>query len=201
MKQQRTERATDYTGPSMNPSLKAGDGLRIIPYEDRKVCVGDVVVFHPPGGGRDVVHRVVSVDSEGVRTRGDNNSQIDPWLLQPRDIIGQVVSARRGNNRVTIHGGTWGRVLGPALRTKKQLNQAISRILHPAYHALAKSGFFSSFLPLQRKTRILSFDRPHGKEYQLLLHNRVIGRRPPDRDQWQISRPFRLFIDESSLPT
>jgi hypothetical protein len=35
----------------------------------------------------------------------------------------------------------------------------------------------------------------------LLLGNRVIGRRPPDKDQWHISRPFRLFIDESSLPS
>jgi hypothetical protein len=191
----------DYMGPSMNPSLKAGDGLSVIPYGERKVCVGDVVVFRPAGEDHDVVHRVVSVDWEGVRTQGDNNSQIDPWVLQSGDIIGRVVSARRGSNSVTIHGGTWGRVLAPVLRTKKQLNQTIFRILHPAYHTLAKSGFFSSLLPLQRKTRILSFDRPHGKEYQLLLHNRVIGRRPPDKDQWHISRPFRLFIDESSLPT
>ena len=191
----------NYMGPSMNPSLRTGDGLSMVPYEGKEICVGDVVVFRPPGENHDVVHRVVAVDTEGVRTQGDNNSEIDPWVLQPEDIIGQVVSAHRGTDRVTIHGGTWGRVLGPALRTRKQLNQTISRILHPAYHALARSGLISLFLPLQRKTRILSFDRPHGKEYQLLLHNRVIGRRPPDNDQWHISRPFRLFIDESSLPT
>jgi hypothetical protein len=185
----------------MNPSLKAGDGLSVIPYEDRNVCVGDVVVFRPPGANHDVVHRVVSVDSEGVRTQGDNNSQIDPWVLQPGDIIGRVVSAHRGSNRLTIHGGVWGRVLGPALRTKKQLNQTISKILHPAYHTLSRSRLFSSFLPLQRKTRVLSFNRSGGKELQLLLGNRVIGRRPPDTDQWQITRPFRLFIDESSLPS
>jgi len=185
----------------MNPSLKTGDGLSVIPYEDRKVCIGDVVVFRPPGGNHDVVHRVVSVDSEGVRTQGDNNSEVDPWVLQPGAIIGQVVSARRGSDSVTVHGGTWGRVLGPALRTKKQLNQTISRILHPAYHTLCRSGLFSSFFPLQRKTRVLSFNRSKGKELQLLLGNRVIGRRPPGRDQWHISRPFRLFIDESSLPT
>jgi hypothetical protein len=194
-------RGTNYMGPSMNPSLKAGDGLRVIPYEGRKVCVGDVVVFRPPGGNRDVVHRVVSVDPEGVRTRGDNNSQIDPRILQSADIIGRVVSAHRENNRITIHGGTWGRVLGPALRAKKQLNGTISRIFHPAYHALAKSGLIRTFLPLHRKTRVVAFYGPGGRELQLLLHNRVIGRRPPDRDQWHISRPFRLFIDESALPT
>jgi hypothetical protein len=196
----RTATDRDYMGPSMNPSLKAGDGLNVVPYENRKVCVGDVVVFRPPGGNHDVVHRVVSVDAEGVRTRGDNNSQVDPWVLQRGDIIGRVVSARRGSGSVTIHGGAWGRVLGPALRTEKQLNQTISRILHPAYHLLARSGVLSAFLPLQRKTRILCFNRNGGKELQLLVGKRVIGRRLPDKNQWEISRPFRLFIDESSLP-
>lgn len=190
----------DYLGPSMNPSLKAGDGLKVVPYDDQKVRVGDVVVFRPPGGNHDVVHRVVSIGSGGVRTRGDNNSQVDPWVLQPRDIIGRVVSARRGSDTVTVRGGTWGRVLGPTLRTRKRLTQTISRILHPTYHLLARSRRISAFLPFQQKTRVLSFDRPHGKEYQLLLHNRVIGRRPPGKDRWHISRPFRLFIDESSLP-
>jgi hypothetical protein len=185
----------------MNPSLKAGDGLSVIPYEARKVCIGDVVVFRLPGGNHDVVHRVVSVASEGVRTQGDNNSQIDPWVLQSGDIIGRVVSARRGSNSVTILGGTWGRVLAPALRTKKQLNRTISKILHPAYHALARSELFRSFLPLHRKMRVVSFNRSGGKELQLLLGKRVIGRRPTGRDQWQITRPFRLFIDESSLPS
>jgi signal peptidase len=190
----------NYTGPSMKPTLKAGDGLSVIPYGDDKISIGDVVVFRHPQGNHNVVHRVVSIDSRGVRTRGDNNSGIDPWVLRPDNIIGRVVSAQRKNRGMTIHGGAWGRVFAPALWTMKQVNLTFSRILRPAYHVLARSGIFRRCLPLQQKTRVLSFNRPEGKEFQLLLGTRVIGRRLPGIDQWQIARPFRLFIDESSLP-
>ena len=65
----------------MNPTLKAGDGLTIIPYGNRKILVGDVVVFSRPEGNHNVVHRVVAADSEGIRTRGDNNINIDPLFV------------------------------------------------------------------------------------------------------------------------
>jgi hypothetical protein len=173
----------------------------VIPYGDKKIRVGDVVVFRHPEGQRHIVHRVVSVNANGVRTRGDNSITIDPWVLRPDDIIGRVVSARRNHRNVSIHGGAWGRALAPVLWTRKHANSTVSRILHPAYHLLARSRLFGKCLPLHRKTRILSFNRPQGKELHLLLGTRVIGRRPPGRDQWHITRPFRLFIDENSLPT
>jgi hypothetical protein len=190
----------NYAGPSMNPTLKGGDGLRVIPYGDKEICIGDVVVFAHPEGEYNVAHRVVSIDSQGIRTRGDNNTNIDPWVLRRDDIIGRVVSAQRRDGSVAIHGGTWGRILAPALWTKKQLDRTVSKIFYPAYHALAKCGLIRQWLPLHRKTRILSFNKSQGKEFQLLFHNRVIGRRPPGKSQWHITRPFRLFIDESSLP-
>lgn len=190
----------NYTGPSMNPTLRAGDGLCVIPYGDKKIRIGDVVVFRHPEGQDNIVHRVVSVNSRGVRTRGDNNTDIDPWVLRPEDIIGRVVSAQRTHRNVSIHGGAWGRALALVLWTKKHANSTVSRILHPAYHLLARSGLFRKCLPFHRKTRVFSFTRPEGKELQLLLGNRVIGRRLPGRDQWQIARPFRLLLDETSLP-
>jgi hypothetical protein len=82
----------------------------------------------------------------------------------------------------------------------KQVNIILSKILHSAYHMLARSGLVRKSLPLQRMTRVLSFNRPEGKELQLHLRDRVIGRCRPGQDQWQIARPFRLFIDESTLP-
>jgi signal peptidase len=191
----------NYTGPSMNPTLKAGDGLGVIPYRGKEIRIGDVVVFRHPEAQHNVVHRVVSVNSHGVRTRGDNSITIDPWVLRPGDIIGRVISAQRNHKNVSIHGGAWGRALAPVLWTRKRANSTVSRILHPAYHLLARSGLFRKCLPLHRKTRILSFNRPQGTELHLLLGTRVIGRRPPGGDQWQIARPFRLFLDETSLPS
>jgi hypothetical protein len=39
-----------------------------------------------------------------------------------------------------------------------------------------------------------------GKELQLLMGRRVIGRWLPGMSRWHIRRPFRLFVDEASLP-
>jgi len=190
-----------YTGPSMNPTLKAGDGLSIIPYGNKKIRVGDVIVFPHPQGRHHVAHRVFSVDSQGIQTRGDNNPTIDPWVLFSDPIIGRVDHAKRKEKRVTIPGGIMGRILAKAFRTIKQIDSAVSKILHPAYHRLARSGIFrknNRFLP---KTRMLSFNRSEGIELQLLMGDRVIGRRLPGNGLWQILRPFRLFVDEASLPT
>ena len=193
-------RDINYTGPSMNPTLKPGDGIRVIPYGNRKICIGDVVVFPHPERSYNVVHRVIAVDSQGVRTRGDNNINIDPCILNPADIIGRVVSAQRKSKSLTIRGGVWGRIFAPLLWIIKQVNLSVSRILHPAYHILAGSGIFIKFNSFFLKTRVLSFNRHEGREFQLLMGNRVIGRRLPGKDQWQIERPFRLFVDETSLP-
>jgi len=189
-----------YTGSSMNPTLRVGDGLRVIPYGDSRIRVGDVVVFRHPERQHNVVHRVVSVDTQEVRTRGDNNNRVDTWILRPDEIIGRVVFAQRKSRNITIHGGAWGRICVPAHRVIKRVNVTVSRILHPAYHRLAKSGVFRRWLPPQMKTRVVCFKRPSGTEQQLLMGRCVIGRRLSGQDQWQIRRPFRLFVNEASLP-
>ncbi|MFC1488551.1 signal peptidase I [Thermodesulfobacteriota bacterium] len=190
-----------YTGPSMNPTLKAGDALTIIPYGNKKIRMGDVIVFPHPTETHHVAHRVFSVDSKGIKTRGDNNPNIDPWVLSPDHIIGRVVCAKRMEKRVTIRGGINGRILARVFRTIKKIDLAASKILHPAYHWLARSGIFRKNARLLPQTRMLSFNRPEGIELQLLMGDRVIGRHQPGNRRWQIFRPFRLFVDEASLPT
>lgn len=193
-------RDINYTGPSMNPTLKAGDSLNVMPYVSRRIQIGDVIVFHEPEGKDIIVHRVVELDSQGVRTKGDNNNNIDPWALLPNDIIGRVVLAKRKSKTVAIPGGTSGRILALVLWTIKHINLSVSRILHPVYHWLAKSGIFIKFNRFLPKIYVLSFSNHKGREFQLLMGNRVIGRCLPGKDHWQIDRPFRLFVDEASLP-
>jgi signal peptidase I len=190
----------NYMGSSMNPTLKAGDGITVIPYGYIKISIGDVVVFPHPEGNDTVVHRVVALASEGIRTRGDNNLSMDPWVLPPDDIIGRVVSAQRKNRHINIHGRIRGRIIASALRAIKHVNLSVSRILHPFYHWLIKTRILIKCNRFFPKTRILAFNRPMGQEFQLLMGNRIIGRRLPGRDQWQILKPFRLIVNETSLP-
>ncbi len=51
----------NYFGPSMIPSLRPGDELEIVAYDQQQIRKGDVIVFIPPGGDAKIVHRVVSV--------------------------------------------------------------------------------------------------------------------------------------------
>lgn len=187
-------------GPSMRPTLKPGDGLTVISYGRKKIKAGDVVLFRHPQEGHKIVHRVVAVGLQAIRTRGDNNVQIDPWTLQKADIIGRVVSAWRKNRSVVVPGGMCGMVMALAIRAMKKVKLHLSGLFSPVYLRLERSGLFNVCLPLIPRMRLLSFEKPQGTELQLLMGARPIARRTAGSGKWQISRPFRLFINETSLP-
>jgi signal peptidase len=189
-----------YTGPSMNPTLKAGDKLYVTPYDGQKIRPGDVIVFLSPESGRKVTHRIISADSHGIRTRGDNNSKIDPWILSPDKILGRVGYAKKINRWRRICGGEIGQLYGLMLKAIHLIDSSISPIFRPAYQWLSKSGILTRYVLIQKKIRVLSYKRPGGNEFQLLLGKYLIGRCPPGKNKWDIRRPFRLFINEASLP-
>jgi signal peptidase len=189
-----------YTGPSMNPTLQAPDTLKVIPYNDREIKCGDVVSLIPPGGGHKVIHRVISIDSHGIKTKGDHNANIDMWVLSPDNILGQVVYTRRGDRWLRIYGGPMGRMHALKVRTIRKINFIISAPLHSPYRWLARKGVFRGWLPERMKIHVLSFKRPYGADMQLLMGNRVIGRYFREKNRWEIRRPYRLFVDEESLP-
>lgn len=189
-----------YKGPSMNPTLKAGDILLVILYKDKKIKYGDVILFIPPGDDQKITHRVISIDSQGIRTKGDNNNHIDPWVLSTDEIIGRVVYAKLGNRRRRIYGGVLGRIYAKGIRTIPVIDTWLSFLLSPAYHWLAQLGIFRQWIPSRIRPRVLSFNGSAGTELQLVMGQRVVGRRLAGEKQWWIKRPFRLFINESSLP-
>ncbi len=185
----------NYNGSSMQPTLQPGDRLNIMPCSDADLRVGDVVVF-VRGDSQKIVHRVVEKHRKGVRTRGDNNSQIDPEIPVISDIFGRVISVKRQDCIISVQGGINGRITGFLLRTKRSFNAALSKSLHAFYHRLSKSGVFTRLLSI----RIISFKRENGIENQLLWHQKVIGRHISGEREWKIKRPFRLFVDVENLP-
>lgn len=180
----------------MNPTLCELDVLEIAPYGDQPVRVGDVILFVPPDWNRPAVHRVVRLTPDGIRTRGDNNNRMDTWVLRPENVIGQVVRAARGRRERTIYGGGTGRLWAVGVTIYKVLVKFPSLF----YHLLARSGFLRYLLPLQKRMRIITINRPAGKELQLLQGHWLVGRYKPGMQHWWIQCPFRLFIDVDSLP-
>jgi signal peptidase I len=191
---------TIYIGSSMNPTLKSGDRLKIIQYGDKRIRRGDVVIYRSSGGASKTIHRVTSVASAGIKTRGDNSTHVDPWHLSRGHIIGRVIYARREKGWRKVYGGPMGQFIAGIIRMMRLIDSIASSLLRPAYNQLAKAGHFRKFLPAQMKARVLLLDRHAGRELQLLIGRRVIGRWLPGMRRWHIRRPFRLFVDESSLP-
>jgi hypothetical protein len=188
------------SGPSMIPTLRPLDLLEVLPYGERAVQVGDVVAFLPAGKKMQVVHRVVEVGSEGIRTLGDNNLYEDVVDLGPEDLTGRVIAAWRGKKCRKVYGGPAGRLIARSVRITRQLDRSISWILRPIYHALARQSVLRAVLPRSLRPRVVRFGNPEQPSIMLLFFGRVIGRYDVDLRRWVIRRPFKLFVDESVLP-
>jgi signal peptidase I len=189
-----------YIGPSMIPTLRRGDLLEVISYEKRLPNRGDVIVFKTPVENKLVTHRIISINKEGLRTKGDNNWYMDTLVITPQQIIGKVTHAKRGSKQLKILGGLRGYVYAWMKDEVRQINIRINHLLSPIYHWLAKKGFFRHCFTSLLKLRVLAYKRSNGTEIQLLFGYKVIGRLLPQAKTWWIRRPFRLFVDETSLP-
>jgi hypothetical protein len=185
-----------HAGSSMNPILCGLDLLEIMPYGERAIQVGDVIVFRPPEEDQHIVHRVVSITSEGIRTRGDNSTNNDPWLLQPKNIIGRVVVAWRDQKRFWVSGGWAGWSVVHLIRWSHILvRRFLFPLLRPIYRSLLRLGIVHRLWPNRLSPRVVLF-RTNGRNYpRLLLGNRVVGWYNVRQCQWHIKHPFRLFVN------
>ena len=200
LKQPVRLKTLNYIGPSMNPLLKSGDRLQIVSCDLDKIRVGDVVVFISPDNGSKVVHRIISVNLDGIRTRGDNCNYQDDWVLRREHILGRVVSAQRGKRRWRVFGGAMGQLFATVLRVIHAIDSGFSSLLHPVYKRLSRSDILRQWLPSGMRPRVISFNRDAGAELQLVMVRRVIGRWLEGKSGWNIRRPYRLFVDDESLP-
>jgi hypothetical protein len=190
-----------HWGSSMNPTLHESDLLEIVPYGGRVMQVGDVIVVAPPGGDHLVVHRVVRVVPEGICTRGDNNAGDDGWRLEPDRVIGRVAAAWRGRRRRRIAGGWSGRLWAFLVRCRRALGRAVSTLLRPIYHGLARSGIVRRLAPGFLRPRVVAFQAGEQQRLRLMLGRRIVGEYMPSWRKWRFRRPFRLLVDEAALLT
>lgn len=74
---------------SMRPGIQPGDLAIVRPGAVTGLYEGEVIAYLPPGHNVPVLHRIVSITSGGIVTKGDANSVVDPWgRVKPQ---GQVV--------------------------------------------------------------------------------------------------------------
>jgi len=190
-----------HRGTSMNPTLCDEDMLEVVPYGKKPVRIGDVIFFYLPEGGSYIVHRVVRISPEGITTRGDNSIHLDSRLLSADDIKGRVTAAWHGRIRRIISGGWTGLLLIYVIRWRRVLGQKISQVLHPIYRFLSRIRIFQHLLPRRFKPKVVAFRTNGSIQQRLLIGSNMIGHYDEKHGEWSIKRPFRLFIDESDLPS
>ncbi len=187
----------------MNPTLKNLDILEVVPYDGKEVKKGDVITFMSPMCERSITHRVISVDSRGARTLGDNNKHVDADFRQPEDIIGKVVSAKRKKRHLTIYGGNMGRIYATWIRFIRRIRIGFWRFLlifRPVYYCVCqKSSSLMKYAPPELQPKVLIFTRGNVIEQQIVMGKKVIGRLSNNGHRWQIKPPFRLFVNEKIL--
>jgi len=81
---------------SMVPTLNVGDIILVRGVDPQQVAVGTIIIFHSPvNPDTAIVHRVVSVDSEGsslfFETKGDHNPAKDNWRVPAANLMGIYV--------------------------------------------------------------------------------------------------------------
>jgi len=98
-----------------------------------------------------------------------------------------------------VGGGLAGMFHASIIWGLQRFDRCLSNILHPIYRRLSQMGLFRRLLPASMAPRIVTFGRPEGTDLQILMGRHVIGRRVAGAG-WVIKRPYRLFVDEESLP-
>jgi signal peptidase I len=188
-----------HLGSSMNPTLSELDMLEIMPSGDMPIRAGDIILFLPLGMHQPIAHRVLTVTKEGIRTRGDNNSAEDRWLVKHTEVVGRVVAAWRGYKRRRIPGGWTGLLLASLTRGGRGLFRGARHLLGPIYGWLIRWRIVCRLLPNRLRPRVIIFCANGCSHLQLLLGRRVVGRYDPRRSQWLIKGAFRLLVDEAVL--
>ncbi len=76
---------------SMEPLMHPGD--LVIVKRTSDVNIGDVVAFSDPTGKKSllITHRIVEIDKNKVKTKGDAVEEADPFSLSPDEIYGRFV--------------------------------------------------------------------------------------------------------------
>ena len=186
-------------GPSMNATLKPGDGLKLYTYGDRaEIRVGDVIVYPHPFGTVDVVHRIIKIRHDGVITRGDNNNKIDPYTVRFDDIIGKVIAAKRRDRLIPIKGGKTGFCIHKLMLFRKYFILYGLRPLAFVSTIVAEAGVFNVFHPLFN-LKIIHIKRNHKRQLLLVSGNNAIGRQLEESGEWQIRFPYKYFINKRRL--
>jgi hypothetical protein len=189
-----------HGGRSMNPILWQGDLLEVIPYHDTSIKAGDIIIFNSPEDESFIVHRVISISSEGIHTKGDNNNHRDHWSLRSSDIIGKVIAATYSMKRRNLRGGLLGLLLARWSHSMYEIFRCGIYHMRPIYMLLESQDILYHLGTHFIEPKVTVFKGNSENGVMLLSGRRIIGRYNYSKNQWNLHCVYRLFIDENAIP-
>ena len=211
-----------YSGQSMAPLFRPGDGLRIEAVAFAQVRPGDVIVFYPPPsaltgdedtgsavpsrpdrtaalwppssveGSRRIVHRVVAVSPEGLVTRGDANPSPDEGSVTPDRLEGRVVALERCGTIRPVACGRSGLLRAALARSGARIARPARRIASVPYGLLRASGLVRRLW--HPEVRALTVATPQGALVKFLHGTRTVARWWPASGRFECTKPYDLVI-------
>ncbi|KXA97992.1 hypothetical protein AKJ40_04985 [candidate division MSBL1 archaeon SCGC-AAA259M10] len=76
-------------GHSMEPVIKSGDGIIVVPVKKEEISIGDTIAFK--SGGVIIAHKVVGFEDGKIITHGVNLPKDDVEKIDPSQVIGKRV--------------------------------------------------------------------------------------------------------------
>ncbi len=202
----------NHYGNSMRPTIKEGDTLSVAPVDAASFQPGDVIVFTAGKNKHVVTHRIVSVREKGLVTKGDNNLSTDKKVVPFNRVVGLVEYVDRGAVLRRVKGGRGGRTTAVLIAAKLRIMKGTLKLIKPAVSTLflvkavrrttaLLMGFRMGRASERKKYRVYRYKNKNGVRLTLFYGKRVIGTLEPNANRWRLKQPYRLFIDDSDLPT
>ncbi|MDD5698858.1 MAG: S26 family signal peptidase [Victivallaceae bacterium] len=185
----------------MLPTLRPGEGVMIDSGLDRRcLSIGDIIIYSIPGlGEKNIIHRIIRMEEEGYRTRGDNNGSADDYIVKFTMIRGKAMTVRRGTKTLLLAGGFRGRLRHEMLKTRKYGLIHWYKPLVWLSGMIDKSGVFHIFRRLIRYG-VIRVKKGNGFEELLIRRQKLIGKKSVRGGRWKIKFPYKYFIDRKKLP-
>jgi hypothetical protein len=187
-----------YRGSSMVPTLREPQLMEVVPYDERPIRRGDVILFSVAGQDLQVVHRVLDTNGGALLTCGDNNRRPDRDPVQRGQVIGQVVGAWEGRRRRAISGGRRGLVQARLVRGRQRLVALAARPVRLAY-VVSVLCHLQRLVPPRWRPRLVTLAGDDGARHFLTLGGRIVGRYDSARRQWHVRYPYRFLVDAEAV--
>ena len=178
-----------YQGKSMHSTFSTGQVLFIRPNVSR-IQPGDVLIYRKDD--RYVVHRVVGIDSQGYRTRGDDNLNEDAGTVSPDDVIGVVAEVDDWGRVLRVHGGKTALYRAHLRWHLHALLNKVRPALGAPYRLLKTTGLVRHFWrPSLTRIQVCS---SAGVMVKFMARGKTVAVWQPESGRFSCRRPYDLVI-------